>query len=128
MFKQYYNKELTELKLPIDFNKNLTNVKLPDSLQSITFGNDFNQDLTNVKLPDSLNKIKFSYGYNQQTINTLPVGIKEIKFFSINKPVNNLPITVEKIKIYRIEESNLSLLKIPFGCLVLDFNNEKIDI
>jgi len=104
-------------------------VRCPDSLQSITFGYEFNQDLSNVKFPYSLNKIIFWYGYHQQTINSLPIGIKELEFYSINNPVNNLPITVEIIKIIRIKESNLSLLKIPFGYIVVDFNNDtKVDI
>ncbi len=52
MIHQYYNKELTKLTLPNDFNQDLSNVKLPDSLQSIIFASCFDQDLTNVKFPN----------------------------------------------------------------------------
>jgi len=51
-----------------------------------------------------------------------------LEFDVIDKPVNNLPITVQIIKINNIKLSNLSLLKIPFGCIVVDENNKIIDI
>jgi len=98
MIDQYYNEDNTILILDDEFNQNLTNVKFPTSLQSITFGYCFNQGLTNVKCPlkkqvfleapsrkgvrcpDSLKKIKFADKYCNLTINSLPIGIKEIEF------------------------------------------------
>jgi len=81
-----------------------------------------------VRCPDSLNKIKFTYEYNKPTINTLPIGINEVEFHKINKQVNNLPITVQIIKVNDLSDSNLLLLKIPFGCIVIDANDKIINI
>ena len=127
MLEEYYNKDKTILTLPDNFNESLDNVIFPDTLQSITFGYWFDQPLNNVKFPGSLIKINFSSRYENMTINSIPFSIIELKFQSIYKPITNLPINVKKIIIQNIKDSNLSLLKLPFGCELFDRNNEKIN-
>jgi hypothetical protein len=122
------------------FNQSLDNVKFPDSLQTLQFGNGFNQSLDNVKFPDSLQNLHFGGNFNQNlnndTLNILHsltfliynnnqinllLEIDELVIYTLNKPMTNLPINIKKI-IFKNSSYNSEYIKkskIPFGTQIV---------
>ena len=168
---KYYNYKTKTLTIPFEFNEKLKNIPddteiiifdedykkfkysqfnqeikenvLPDSLHTLTFGWNFDQEIKENVLPVSLHTLTFGCCFNQEIIeNVLPKSIKNIGLYShcnlinnlplqieevciqfrnddkYDKEVNNLPITLEKIT---IENENYLkyITKIPFGCEIV---------
>jgi hypothetical protein len=132
---------LTHLTFEYKFNKTVNN--LPSSLTHLTLGCYFNQSIEN--LPSSITHLTLGWQFNQN-INILPSSLIELFFSSmsiiknnipnnitnikiyfydndkINDYIDNLPISIKKIKINLPEKIHF-LKKIPFGCIVTDFDD-----
>ncbi|AYV79936.1 MAG: hypothetical protein Gaeavirus2_18 [Gaeavirus sp.] len=151
IFERLYNNDKTVLTFHKDFNQSLDSVIFADSLQTIIFGRRFNQPLDNTNFPCTLQVIIFGSCFNQplniikfplnfraitfgqnykQSLDNLPCSLEKLTFYSINNNVTNLPISVTQIKIteYNVQSSIKKLLKIPYGCKVLDAHDNEIKI
>ena len=136
IFDYKYNKSLNGTTFPNDlesiifgyaFNQFLNNVNFPNSLKSIKFGSAFNKSLDNVQFPESLESITFGQSFNQQFDN-LPNTIKCITIFSVKNKLTNLPVSIDKIKFRRFVINIMSKIKIPYGCIIVDNNDEIVNI
>jgi hypothetical protein len=109
----------------------IENNVLPKSLTYLEFGFYYRQIIENNVLPKSLTTLKL-YGshHNKKTIDSLPnSNIKTIIFEDLQTDIDNLPITIETIKLLKYGKYTLKLLKkLPYGCIVVDKYNNKIDI
>ena len=100
------------------FNKSIN--KLPNSINSLTLGRYFNQPVDN--LPSNLIQLTLGHDFDK-LINNLPSNLINLTLgYNFNRFVDNLPDTVKQIKI-RERQMNL-LKKIPFGCIIIDFNDK----
>jgi hypothetical protein len=121
---------------------------LPNSLEELTLKN-FNKQIFPGSIPLSVKYLDLS-DYNQVladdielnpdiTIGTsarnniflsnIPITIKNLEVgqdFPVD--LSNLPVGLEKLKIWYFNKNNLTNIKIPFGCQLIDRKNEKIDI
>ena len=137
-------KNLTHLTFGHYFNQSVDN--LPSSLTYLTLGMYFNQKIDN--LPNNLTHLTIGHCFSQ-SIDKLPKSIRKLGFYSCSKIRNNIPENIEKIKIIfygddaynstvknipsHIKEIKINaktkihfLKKIPFGCKIIDDNDNEI--
>ena len=124
---------------------------LPNSLIDLTFGNNFNQKID--KLPNNLTSLFIwspdPFTVFDQSIDKLPETVKELAFVSTCRFKNNIPEHIENLRIiffpnaiydntidnipHNIKKIIIDdkihihyLKKIPFGCVVVDMNDQEI--
>jgi len=116
---------LTTITFGHDYNQPLDAVSFPLSLKVIIFGNIFNQSLDKVSLPFGIQSITFGCNY-KKPLNNLPNSVEKLVFRKINMDITNLPCSVTHIKILEhIAKSMEKLIKIPYGCKIIDkYDNE----
>jgi hypothetical protein len=95
---------------------------LPKNINHLAFGKKFNQE---IKIPSQLKSLGAESGC--KILNNIPEYIEEIyiSFFfddTYNIPITNLPITIKKIYVNLLDKIGF-IEKIPFGCIVMDINN-----
>jgi hypothetical protein len=138
---------ITHLTFGTCFNRPVDN--LPNSITHLSFevGDEFNQPVNN--LPNSITHLTVGFEFNQP-VDNLPKSIKELAFYSGYKIKGNIPENIENIYIIfsgyedehnlifdnipchikQIKINNRSkinyLKKIPFGCKVVDDNDNEI--
>ena len=108
---------LQGLILPRDFNEDLNEIKLPDSLSELTISGIFNKEIEKLppklkilkfygdfnnkikEYPQSLLKLRFSDRFNQK-IDNLPENLLFLLLGrDFNQEINNLPSNLRKLKI-----------------------------
>jgi hypothetical protein len=109
-------KSMTHLTTGHAFNQSIDN--LPPSITHLTLGYLFNQSIDNLS-----SNIKYLGFCSRTPMNNIPASVDTVKiYFSLNDCINgrveNLPMTIKKIIVTRI--SKLDLIKIPFGCEVVE--------
>ena len=85
-----FNQEIKENVLPdslhtltfgIRFNQEIKDSVLPDSLHTLTFGTRFNQEIKENVFPDSLHTLTFGWDFNQEIKeNVLPDSLHTLTF------------------------------------------------
>jgi hypothetical protein len=114
---------LTHLEFGYEFNQSVDN--LPRNLTHLTLGQKFNQSVDN--LPTNIKELGFSdISFIK---NYIPAHISNIKVifesFTKNQLIDNLPSHIKQIKINDISKIHY-LKKIPFGCKIIDVNDNEI--
>lgn len=115
-------------KLRFGYNFNHPVDKLPNSLTHLILGDLFSQSIDN--LPKNIKELGFLSGCS--AINHIPTNIENIRilFYDISlhdKSIDNIPIHIKQIKIYMTEKIRY-IKKIPFGCKIVDKNNNTINV
>lgn len=86
-------------------------IRLPQSLESLTFGGAFNQSLEGVELPSSLQSLTFGIAFNQpmEGIN-LPVGLRSLTMGDLfRRSLPRLPKNLQRLALKgQGENRNLS--------------------
>jgi len=108
-----FNQEIKENVLPdslhtltfgVHFNQEIKENVLPDSLHTLTFGYSFNQEIKENVLPDSLHTLNFGFKFNQEIKeNVLPDSLHTLTFgrtFNQEIKENVLPESIKKIGLY----------------------------
>ena len=128
------------------FNQPLKEGDIPNSVQTLTFGYDFNQPLKEGDIPNSVQTLTFGYRFNQP-LNNLPISVKNITFIGISdssldslpntiinitlyiiiNQITNLPPSINKVQLMDYNSETLYLIRLPYGCMLVDKNNIKID-
>jgi hypothetical protein len=145
---------ITHLTFGAYFNQPVN--KLPSSITHLSFGEHFNQPLDN--LPNTLTHLLLGYNFNKTIQHlpesvielgffsnyifrdNLPYFIEIVKIYFARDYVEykkkyiikkyyitNLPPTIKQIKVKNYNNA-LRITKIPFGCIVTDFDNNYIEI
>ena len=100
-------------------------VKIPDDTIYLIFGFKFKNNIPDGYIPSSVTDVAI-YGTTELLINNLPFGIKRLTIAENDVIINNLPSSLEILKI--VEYDYKKLVKVPFGCKVLDDNDKEIQI
>ena len=130
MLEKYYNKKTNTLTIPLNFNEELKD--LPSDTKIIIFEEDYNKreysqfnQLVD-KLPNNLTHLTFGC-YFDKLVNNLPNFLKNLTFGdNFNQKVDNLPNNLKQLKIF--ETPVYYLKKIPFGCRIIDEDDNEIFI
>lgn len=117
---------LTHLKFEWSFNHPID--KLPNSLTHLILGDSFTQSIDN--LPKNIKELGFTSGCS--VINHIPINIENIRilFYDhslFDKPIDNIPVHIKQIKISMTEKLHY-INKIPFGCKIVDNDNNTINV
>jgi hypothetical protein len=99
---------------------------LPNSITHLKFGRDFNQSVNN--LPNSITHLTFGRFFNQP-VDYLPNSITHLTFGKkFNQKVDILPLFLQQIKINSNNKTQILSItkKIPFGCKILNKNDEEV--
>ena len=150
MLEKYYNKKTNTLTIPLNFNEELKDLpsdtkiiifeedynkreysqfnqlvdKLPNNLTHLTFGCYFDKLVNN--LPNFLKNLTFGDNFNQK-VDNLPNILIYLTFgYCFNEKVDNLPNNLKQLKIF--ETPVYYLKKIPFGCRIIDEDDNEIFI
>ena len=115
---------LTHLTFGDAFNQLVND--LPNALTHLTFGDAFNQLVDN--LPNNL--IEFAFSYASQIKNSIPENIEKIKILfnyydKYTDTIENIPCHIKQIKINDKTQIHY-FKKIPFGCKVVDEENNEL--
>jgi hypothetical protein len=87
-FGDCFNRDISTVLWPIslntlifgdNFNRSISSVLWPIELNTLTFGMNFNQDISSVNWSISLNTLTFGYNFNQDATN-LPKSLYQITF------------------------------------------------
>ena len=110
MLEKYYNKKTNTLTIPLNFNEELKD--LPSDTKIIIFEEDYN---------------KREYSQFNQLVDKLPNNLTHLAFgCCFNEKVDNLPNNLKQLKIF--ETPVYYLKKIPFGCRIIDEDDNEIFI
>ena len=131
---KYYNNITKTLTIPCEFNEVLKDI--PDDTEIIIFDEDyknnkysnFNQEIKENVLPDSLHTLRLGWCFNRVIKkNVLPKSIKKISLYSHCNLINNLPIWVEEVYINFSDDTKYDkeITNLPMTLEKIIIDNEK---
>ena len=139
-FSWNFDQELKENDIPNSvthltfgeyFNQELKEGDIPNSVTHLTFGRDFNQELKEGNIPNSVIKLTFGEYFNQELKEgNIPNSVIKLTFNRNIKTIKKyvLPISLKTIKLINYDDETLKLFeKLPYDCIVVDNNNNKIN-
>eukprot|EP00435_Cladocopium_sp_Y103_P027979 s595_g6.t4 len=122
------DQEPPDTPAPSELVNALERVRLPSSLQSLTFQNRFNQSIEGVNLPDNLEHLSFGFRFNQSLEHVnLPASLRSLTFgHNFNQDLLRVqfPAALETLAFGNDFAQSLVRVKLPSQLLHLTLGND----